>query len=275
MTTANCPNCGAEIDAGREVCSACGYTPATGASEGSSPPAASPAPTPVHDPASASPKGAGVPSVNAVVDDLRERLGVERSPYFLAGLGFALIALVIGSLAVASYLTAGSGEIDQKFDAQVWFTLATGAAIACTALLVYVRLQSGGPPAVTQQNLQISLGLLGLTLVWTLLGLYKGLDEGIDAVDAWMSYAGVFAFLAIGWYAVARPTPNVLAGVPAATIGLVAIGVASAMLVIGLVQGRSDDFSTYVTGITWQRGGVVLMLLAFAWFAGMRPNSSR
>jgi hypothetical protein len=206
-----------------------------------------------------------------MLDDVRSRWGVGQSPALIGALVLALVALAVGTLAVISYLIAGDDEPSQKFDAQVWFALALPLAFGAAALFVLVRLQSGPLRGEAgAQDWQGYLVLNGFAVVFALLGLIKGFDESFEALDAWFSYSVVFSFLALGLAAVARPVPATVAGTSASVVGLAAVGIAVVILLIGTLQGRSDDFSTYAQGISLQRAGFVLMILAFAWFSGMR-----
>jgi hypothetical protein len=203
---------------------------------------------------------------------------VQQSPVFIAAIGMAVLAFAVGTLGAISLLSAGSGEDLQKLDAEVWLWLGFGLAIASAGVCLLLRLQAN-PPAGTaegpSQDRSIGLALLGLTMAFVLLALFKGFDESPDAVLGWTYYADIFAFLAIAWFVIARPTPAMLGGLDSTVIGLGAIAVAAVALLIGLVQGRSEDYSTYVQGLALLRSGIVIALLAFAWFAGMRPVASR
>jgi hypothetical protein len=206
-----------------------------------------------------------------MIADARSRWGVEQSPVLIAALVLAAAALFFGTLAVISYLTAGDDEFFQKFDAEVWFSLAIPLSLGSAALLVLVRLQSGAPRAEAgAQDWQAFLVVGTLSLIFTLLGLYKGFDEGFDAMDAWFSYSIIFAFLTLGLAVIARPVPPAMGTTGSSLIGLGVVGLGVLILVIGSIQGRSDDASTYLQGLSLQRAGLILMVLAFAWFSGMR-----
>lgn len=284
VTPTNCPNCGAALPAGATTCASCGHSlseaptvqvPTPQPPEQASPPpqqSAAPPPPPPPPP-TAQPPSAAAPgtSVSDMLEDVRTRWGVGQSPALIAALVLAAAAVAIGTLATISYLIAGDDEISQKFDAQVWFSLAIPLSLGAAALLVLVRLQSGAPREETAaQDWQGYLVLNGLVVVFALLGLFKGFDESFEAMDAWFSYSAVFAFLTLGLAAIARPVPANLGGTNGSVAGLAAVGIGVVVLLIGTLQGRSDDFSTYAQGISLQRAGFVLMLLAFAWFLGMR-----
>jgi hypothetical protein len=81
----------------------------------------------------------------------------------------------------------------------------------------------------------------------------------------------VFAFFTIGWLAVSRPVPETIGTLKAPMLGLIVLGVAAVALVIGQIQGLSEDNSSYLSGISFQHLGIVGMLLAFGWFLGLRP----
>jgi hypothetical protein len=191
----------------------------------------------------------------------------------IAGLSMALIGLLISIPAVFSYLTAGDADTLQKLDAATWLQLARGLVIGGAALLVLARFQApadGGPVGWPNPDLTIGLGIAGFAGLFSLLGLFKGLDESFDAQNAWFLFAIIFAFLAIGWFAISRPVPQTVGTLATPMIGIVLVAVGVIALVIGQIQGLSEDFSTYVSGLSFQGVGTVAMLLAFAWFLGMR-----
>jgi hypothetical protein len=184
---------------------------------------------------------------------------------------------VISIPAVTSYLIAGDADTLQKLDAATWLQLARGLAIGGAALLVLARWQSPSqrsPADRPNPDLTIGLGIAAFAGLFSLLGLFKGLDESFDAQNAWFNFALIFAFLAAGWFAISRPVPpNVgTLAAHAVGIGLVVAGVIA--LVIGQIQGLSEDFSTYVSGLSFQGVGTVAMILALAWFLGMRPRTA-
>jgi hypothetical protein len=209
--------------------------------------------------------------------DVGSRWGVAQGPIFIAAIIMAALAVLLSTIGVISFLTAGDGETLQKFDAEVWFWVATGLAIGAAAFCILLRLQGKeltGAPDPSGPDLPAGLVLQGLTLAFIVAMLIKGFDESFDAVFAWASYAEIFAVLAIAWFVITRPTPKALAGLDASVVGMGAVAAALVVLVIGLFQGRSEDFSTYVQGVAFLRGGIVVMLLAFAWFIGMRREAA-
>ncbi|HUF52248.1 MAG TPA: hypothetical protein VMR52_00555 [Dehalococcoidia bacterium] len=246
----------------------------------SAPPPSSPplaAPTPVQDEthSRAEPAGSSV-DVAALLTDARSRWGVEQSPVFTAALVLAAAAFVLGTIAVILFLVAASDDPGQRDDAFAMFSVAIPAAIGAAALLAYLRLEAGtlsGP--VHSQDRMIGFAIYGLCLVFTLLMLYKGLDESLSAETGWYYYALLFAFFALGFNIIARPVPAVLAGVASAMIGFVGIAVAMVVAVIGALQYRSDDFSTYAMGYTLIDAALIVALLSIAWFLGMRRVDSR
>jgi hypothetical protein len=209
-----------------------------------------------------------------MITDVRSRWGVEQSPVFIAMLVMAAAAILFATVAVTSGLIAGDDEFEQRFDASVWFQLATPLAIGAAALCVLLRWQSGPTRGEAHREDQTFLyALMGLSLIWALLGVFKGFDEGLDAADYWFSYSLVFALLAVGFAALARPTPAVLGTVNSVSFGLGWVGLGVVLALIGTIQGRSNDFSTFASGIALQQAGLVLMTLALAWFLGLRPAS--
>lgn len=282
-----CPQCGTPVSPGATACTACGHSLTAGRepSPVSTPPASQDAPVAPNPPPEAEPaRSTPAPSapkavlidVSAIFNETRERWGVAQPHLLLAALALASIAFAVSTLANISYLTAGDNSQLQKFDAQVWFQFALGAAIGSAALLVLVRRQAGIPPAGTGSAVDLRGGyvLAGLTMAFSLAGLFKGMDESFEAQDSWFGYARVFGFLAIGWFAVSRPVPEAIGAVKPAMVGLVALGVSGLALAIGQIQGLSEDNSTYLSGISFQQLGSVGMLLSFGWFLGLRPTSA-
>ena len=215
------------------------------------------------------------PSVD--LNAMRERWGVEQTPVLLAGLLLTALALLAGSLGVTSYLIAGDDEFLQKLDAQVWLRLALGLAFGGAALLVFARWQSPRLRVATgEKNPDLNIGFVlgGLTLVFAFAGMIKGLDESFDATNAWFGYAYVFAVVTIGWFAISQPVPDAVGTVSASAIGLGLVAAGVIALVIGQVQGMSEDNSTFISGLAFQGLGTVAVLLALGWFLGLRPRDA-
>lgn len=256
---ATCPNCGNALAEGVSTCANCGHQLAPPSSD----------PPPSGGPTFSRP--AAPSAVNVDLAEMRKRWGVKQTPYFTTALALAAVALAVGTLAVISYLIAGDTDTEQKLDAQAWFSLSIGLSIGAAAVMILVRLQSGAPAAAAdKQDWQFALVILGFAAIFSLLGLFKGFDKGLDALDAWFSYATLFAFLAVGFFALSRPTPAALGGLKAPVIGVIVIAVGVLLLLIGTMQARSNDFSTYASGLAFERFGQVLMLVALAWFLGLR-----
>ena len=128
------------------------------------------------------------------VDSVRERWGVEQGPVLIGGLALAAIALLISIPAVVSYLIAGDADTLQKLDAATWLQLALGLAIGGAALLLLARWQSavhGSTVEWPNPDLSVGLGIAGFTALFSLLGLFKGLDDSFDAQNAWFRFAYV------------------------------------------------------------------------------------
>ncbi len=288
-TSNNCPQCGTPLEFGAVSCTACGYqlsAPAEGAAPEpeQQPPAweqpeQPPIPAgPAHQDIGAAPvrpsaAGGATQSATAMLNETLERWGVQQSGVLIAAAALFAVAFLVGTLANISYLTAGDGDQLQKFDAQVWFTLALGAAIGALVLLLLVRWQSGPTAETAERDLQVGVAIGALALLFCLLGLFKGFDDSFDAQDSWLRYALIYAFLAAGWLAISRPIPAAVGTVGSAMAAIVAVGVAGAVLVIGQFMGLSEDYSRYVSGVSLQSVGIVVMVLAVAWVLGLQPRS--
>lgn len=284
VTPMSCPNCKSQLAPGAVACARCGHRLETPA-----PPVADPAgvPTPVSsDPAtqyeptpmaSASARSSEAVSnvgqtLSQMVADAAGRWSVDRrSPVFGAVAALFALAFLIGTVALFNLLRADPGEFDQKSDAAVMFNLALALSLGFAALSLLLRLEGGipsGDPA--PQDQRIFFGMSGLIVAFTLLSLFKGLDESLSAESAWFRYALIFSFLAMGFAAITRPTPGMVGAVASRTIGLVVVGLSVIFGIVGLIQGRSADFSTFAMGVTLGDAAIVLAGLAFAWFLGMR-----
>lgn len=210
-----------------------------------------------------------------MLGDLRSRWGLEQTPLFTAALILAGLALVIGTIAVIMFLIAASDDGGQKNDAYSLFSIALPAALGAAGLLAYLRLETGPLSGeVHSQDRMIGFGINGFCLLFILLMLYKGLDESLAAESAYYYYALLFAFFALGFSVIAKPTPAALGGMASAMIGFVGIGVAMVLAVIGAIQYRSDSYSTYAMGATFLDAAFVIVALIFAWFLGMRKASA-
>jgi hypothetical protein len=285
VTPSTCPQCGNALPPGEGACPICGHQLQVGPSQ-SPPPQDPPSPAapgaPPPPPAAEAPRPAGGPAtaqataaVSDVIDQTLERWNVARSGILIAAFVLALLAFLVATFANISYLSAGDIDSNQKFDAQIWFNLALGAAIAAAALLILVRWQSGRPGAASMDSpdFRVGMAMAGLVALFCLAGLFKGFDDSFDAQDSWFNYARVFAFLTIGWLVISRPIPQAVAGMSSVTIGLLIVAVGAGALVLGQFMGLSDDFSTFVTGVSFQSLGVVAMFLALGWFLGLERRS--
>jgi hypothetical protein len=247
------------------MCSACGRQLSGGASP-AAPAPSQPAPEAQRSPA------AGGKSVSEMLGDVTSRWGVERGPVLIAALVLAVVALLAGTYAEITGLTADNGE--SQADASAWFYMALPMAFGAAALLLLARLEAGPPTrSAATQDQQALYVIGGFSLGFTVMALIKGFDKGLDAESFWWDYAFLFALFAIGLAAVARPVPAAVNGIASRMIGLVVIGVGAVFAVIGALQGQSNDFSTYSMGVTLEDAGFVLMVLSFAWFLGMRKST--
>ena len=290
MAMSTCPRCGTPVQPNATMCTACGFDltassdsppPATA----STPPTPDPAPVTDADPAETSSTSsttaraaAAGEAVRAGFDATLERWGVEQTPVLIGGLVLAVIAVLVSSFAVTTYLTAGDADFLQKLDAQVWMRFALGFAIAGAALLVLARWQSPFSGAVSgERNPDLTVGfvLSGMTVAFSVAGLFKGLDESFEATDAWFSYANVFAVVTLGWFAISRSVPATIGTISTMTLGIAAVVVGIITLIIGQIQGLSEDNSTYISGLAFQGVGTVAVILALGWFLGLRPKGRR
>jgi hypothetical protein len=207
-----------------------------------------------------------------MASDATSRWSVDRSsPVFTAAAALFALAFLIGTLALFNYLRADFNEFNQKSDAAVLFNLSLALGLGSAALALLARLEGGIPAGdVAPQDQRIFFAICGLILAYTAVSLFKGLDESLDAQSAWYRYALLFTFFAMGFAALTRPTPSMVGSVSARTVGLVVVGVAVIFAIFGMIQGRSDDFSTFAMGVSFSDAGIVLAGLAFAWFLGLR-----
>jgi hypothetical protein len=269
-TPVNCPNCGSTLAPSVAFCARCGHKlgeEPTGTTA-SGQPLPRPATVPPPPPAAAS------IDIRTIVNDVCERWGVSQTSYLAATAALAGLALVIGTIAHISYLTAGSAAFAKHLHNAVWLALSIGFAFAAAALAVLVRRASGTQPAATAQNpdLRVAAGLAGLALLFALVGMIIGMGGRGLAADSWERYAQLFAFLALAWVVLSRPVPAELGTTSTATIGLIALAGGVGALVIGQIMGLSNSNDSYVGGVSWQAAGIVLVTLVLGWFLGMRPK---
>ena len=114
----------------------------------------------------------------------------------------------------------------------------------------------------------------GLIAVWCLLGLFKAFDESWSGQDGWFAYARVYAFLLVAWLVIAKPVPAMIGTMSSTMIGLIKLGVAGGLLLIGLFMGMSDDASTWINGVAFQNLGIVIAIAVLGWFLGMRTEEA-
>ncbi len=264
----NCPNCGSTLPPGATACARCGHRLAEPAPE-EAPSAANPLKEPAGRPAAGQ-----TLDVMEEFNKVRERWGVADSQIFLAALGMAVLAFLISTVTGPSLVAAGDDAFGRRIDNAVWLQLAFGLAVGSAALAVYIRYEAGPPRASTDSDIDFKVvaGLAGLTLVFALLGLFKGFDGSFDGADSWFRYANVYAAIVVAGFAISRPVPRELGTTPSTRIGVGAVGVAGAMLVIGLIMGLSNDADTFATGVALQAAGTVLVIVSLGWFLGLRAE---
>jgi hypothetical protein len=264
----NCPNCGSTLAPGAIACARCGHQLSDPA-----PPEAPPGGPSFSKPPASVPSAIDVASIIA---DTRRRWGVENNNIFLAAAVMAVIAFLISTVAGPSLVAADAEAFNRRIDNSVWLQLAFGLALGAASLAVLIRWQSGPPErsGASQMDFRIGAGLAGVTLVFVLLGLIKGFDGSFDGVDSWSRYANVYAMLVLAVFAISRPVPSRLGGTESTLVGLVAVCVSVAGLVIGQFMGLSDQNDTFVNGLAFQNLGVILMTLSLAWFLGLQPRAS-
>lgn len=277
-TPAECPQCGADVESGAEICTACGHK-LTASEMTSEPPPATPPPASTPPPPSApAPTASGGETsfdFAANLAEFRSRWGIEQTSVFTVALALAVIALAGGTIAVIMWLIASGDDFNQKDDAFNIFSVVLPAALGTAGLLAYLRLESGSLSGEAHsQDRNVGFAIFGFAIAFTLLMLYKGLDESLDAEAGWFYYALLFSFFAIGFNIIAKPIPPVIAGLASSMIGFIAMAVAGILVVIGGIQYRSDSFSTYSMGVSFLDAGYVLMILILAWFLGMRKASA-
>jgi hypothetical protein len=211
-----------------------------------------------------------------MLGDFRSRWRIEQTPAFTAVLILWAVAFVVGTYSVISWLTAGDGDFEQQSDASVSAFFSVVLAVGAAALLAYVRMDAGRlEGGAHQQDQRLFYGLCGLSIIFLLLSLFKGLDESLDAEGAWYHYSLLYALFALGFALVAKPTPSALGGLAPEMIAYIAIGLAVIFGAIGAIQGRSNDFSSYSMGVSLLDAAFVLVTLSLAWFLGMRRTESR
>jgi hypothetical protein len=280
MTTpVNCPNCGSQLPPGAASCARCGVRfdmepdPTASAPE---PPVPAPATARRPVPQAPRPSASGGPeavSLQAYLTQMRERWGLDATAYFTATLILAGLAIVLGSIAHAVLLTAGENDFDKQSDFSVWLTTANALALASLVTAVLVRNNARSDPVETDVrslDFRIALGLAALTIIFALIGVILGMDGRGTASGSWERYASLFAFVEATWLALSKPVPALVGSVKAETVGMIAGVVAIVMLLVGQIQGLSNDVDSFFGGIAWQAMAVSILLLDLGWFLGMR-----
>jgi hypothetical protein len=269
-TPINCPNCGSTLAPGVAACARCGHKLAV---EETPEPAAVSGPQ-FPRPATATRTPATSLKLGALLTDARERWNVKQTPYLSAAIALGIMALLVGTLAHISYLTAGSAEVLKQDHDFMWETLANGLAFAAAVVVLMVRRDSG--PAhladVRGPDIRIGAGLAAIAVLFAFVGTVIGMGGRYAAADSWMHYSQLFAFLALAWLIISRPIPAALGTVSATTIGLAAVAAGIGALLIGQITGMDNSNSSYVGGISWQAMGIAVITLALGWFLGMAPG---
>ncbi|HEY8766235.1 MAG TPA: zinc ribbon domain-containing protein [Dehalococcoidia bacterium] len=270
-TPVNCPNCGSTLAPGVMACARCGHKLTVE-------PASEPAPVAGPQfprPATAAPPPPASLNVQQMLADIRARWGIQQTPYFVGVMALAVLALLIGTIAHISYLTAGATEANKQLDDGVWLTTATALALAAAVLALVVRREAGIPPRasdVRNPDFRVALGLAGTTILFAFVGVIIGMSGRFDAALSWERYAEIFAFFALGWLIISRPVPEALGTVNSITVGFIAGGAILVALVIGQIMGLSHSNDSYTGGISWQALAISALVLELGWFLGMRPK---
>jgi len=286
MTTpVNCPNCGSQLPPGAPSCARCGErfdieleAPVASAPIAQAPPPPKPAsatPSPRAASASGASGGDIAKSVQQYLAEVRERWGLEGTPFFIGVIVLAAAAILIGTIAHISYLTAGSDEVTKQLDDGVWLTTAGALAFGALVVAILVRYdapRTPPPPDMQSTDFRIGLALAGLTVLFALIGAILGMSGRAEAADSWEKYAAIFAFVGATWFVLSQPVPEMIGATKATTIGLVVGVVALVMLLIGQLQGLSNSYDTYIGGVSWQAMAISVIILDLGWFLGMQPR---
>jgi hypothetical protein len=266
-TPINCPNCGSTLAPGVAACARCGHKLAA---EETPEPAAVSGPQ-FPRPATAAPTQAKSLNLGALLPDARARWNVKQTPYLSAAMALGVMALLVGTLAHISYLTAGVADGLKKDHDFMWETLANGLAFAAAVVALMVRRDSGPthPADVRGPDFRIGAGLAAIAVLFAFVGVVIGMGGRGSAEDSWVHYSQLFAFLALAWLIISRPIPAALGSVNARTIGLVLVAAGVAALLIGEITGMDNSDSSYFGGVAWQAMGIAVITLALGWFLGM------
>ena len=270
-TPVNCPNCGSTLAPGVMACARCGHKLTV---EPASEPALVAGPQ-FPRPATAAPPPPASLNVQQMLADIRARWGIQQMPYFVGVMALAVLALLVGTIAHISYLTAGATEANKQLDDGVWLTTAIALAFAAAVLALVVRREADAPPRasdVRNPDFRVALGLAGTTILFAFAGVIIGMSGRFDAALSWERYAEIFAFFALGWLIISRPVPEALGTVNSVTVGFIAGGATLVALVIGQIMGLSHSNDSYTGGISWQALAISTLVLELGWFLGMRPK---
>jgi DNA-directed RNA polymerase subunit RPC12/RpoP len=270
-TPINCPNCGSTLAPGVAACARCGYKLIVEPT----PEPAAPSRPQFPRPATAVPPPATSLNLGALLTDARERWNVKQTPYLSAAIALGVLALLVGTLAHISYLTAGSDEGLKKDHDFMWLVVADGLAFAAAVVALVVRRESGPTHAADFRgpDFRIGAGLVGITVLFSLVGVVIGMGGRGAAEDSWTHYSQLFAFLALAWLIISRPVPAALGTVSATTLGLVLAAAGVGALLVGQISGMRNSNDSYFGGVAWQAMGIAVITLALGWFLGMAPRS--
>jgi hypothetical protein len=266
-TPVNCPNCGSTLAPGVMACARCGH-------KLNVEPAAAPGPD-FSRPAMPAPPSPASLNVQQVLADIRARWGIQQTQYFVGVMALAGLALLIGTIAHISYLTAGATDAYKQLHDGVWLTTATILAFAAAILALVVRWEAGAPPRpsdVRNPDFRVAVGLAGATMLFAFVGVIIGMSGHFDAALSWERYAQIFAFFALGWLIISRPVPEALGTVSSITVGFVAGGAILVAVVIGQIMGLSNSSDSYTGGVSWQALAISALVLELGWFLGMRTK---
>jgi hypothetical protein len=213
-------------------------------------------------------------NLSTLLPDARARWNVKQTPYLSAAMALGVMALLVGTLAHISYLTAGTDEVLKQDHDFMWETLANGLAFAAAVVALMVRRDSGPTHLadVRGPDFRIGAGLAAIAVLFAFVGTIIGMGGRYNASDSWLHYSQLFAFLALAWLIISRPIPAALGSVSATTIGLGVVAAGVGALLIGQITGMDNSNSSYIGGVSWQAMGIAVITLALGWFLGMGPG---
>lgn len=207
------------------------------------------------------------------LSDARERWGVEGTPFFMGVMGLVAIAILLGTLAHVSVLTAGAADFNKRADFYVWSTSATALALGALVVAVLIRFDAKGSPAPAYSqsiDFRVGVGLAVLTVLFALIGVIVGMGGHPDSAGTWERYATMFSFVTATWFVLSQPVPETIGTTKATTIGLIIAAVALPMLVIGQIMGLGNSTGSYVGGVSWQAMAISIIVIDLGWFLGMQ-----